>query len=76
MAKSLTIRTCSEICIAADHADHWDQLKELWLEVVGNKKRYPLTELSYIREHLQERSRQLYIQLFREIRKDFALLNQ
>lgn len=47
-------KTISQICIEADE-NKTDKhfLKNLWDETVRNKYKYPLTELHFIREHIQ-----------------------
>lgn len=62
------IRTISEICIDADnHSDDLGYLSNLWQEVLTHKKEYPLVQLKFMIEYLEDFARQM-------ARRDAALV--
>lgn len=54
------MRTCSEICIDADnHKDDLEYLDQLRKEIIGNIYDYPLIQLQYMKEHLDNLVKEL-----------------
>ena len=51
---------CSEICIKADqNKDNLLMLCDLWKDVVDNRKSFTLSEINFIKEHLEGYAREL-----------------
>jgi len=54
------MRTCSEICIDADeNKDDLLWLSHLYSEVMKNKKSYPINELRFMIEHLENYAKEI-----------------
>lgn len=49
------MRTLTQILIDCDNANEECEVKVLWKEIVSNKKKYPLCELHFAQEHMQEK---------------------
>ncbi len=47
-------RTISEILKEADATNDLQGLINLWNEIVNNKKKYPLVEIWFAKEHIRE----------------------
>lgn len=51
---SVTTRSITEILIEADKADKLSVLNGHWEEIVKNKYKYPLVQIWFAKEHLEE----------------------
>ena len=55
LAEVILVRSCSEICMDANNnADNVDYLTGLWKEIAKNKHKYPIVQLRYIQELLED----------------------
>jgi len=61
------VRSLSEILIEADKTESLYELIERWNEIVKNKYQYPLVELQFAQEHLEELSAKLAKQDLKQI---------
>lgn len=58
--KQLFVKTCYQICIEADlNKDNLQALSDLWKYVVDNKYHFPLTQIHFIKEHLENYAREM-----------------
>ena len=53
------IRSISQILIDADNTTELKVLSDCWKEIVKNKYNYPLVQLRFAREHLENLSREM-----------------
>jgi len=53
------MRTISEILIDADATDEIDVLSNCWKEIRSNLKKYPLSQIHFALEHLENLAKEL-----------------
>jgi len=69
------MKTCSEICIDADNnSDNLNRLSSLWNYVIKNKREYPLVQLKFILEHIENHVKTLATNDARQLKQILTIL--